>query len=85
MDLPKAARVQAPGFISGVAFFNSWIFNLKSLIFNLKSINRKQLAYKRPDSFVEREKSSESSSRAPGFISGLAFFNSLIYNLKSKI
>jgi hypothetical protein len=39
------------------------------------SFDRKQPGYKPPDSFVEREKSSESSLLAPGFISGVAFFN----------
>ena len=41
-------------------------------------LDRKQPGYKPPDSFVDRQKSSESSSRAPRFISGVAFFNSLI-------
>jgi hypothetical protein len=40
----------------------------------------KQFGHKPPDSFVEGEKSSASSSLAPGFIRGVAFFN-----LKSKI
>ena len=48
-------------------------------------LDRKQPEYKPPDSFVEREKSSESSSRTPGFISGVAFSYSLISNLKSQI
>jgi hypothetical protein len=32
------------------------------------SFDRKQPGYKPPDYFVEREKSSESSSRVPGFM-----------------
>jgi len=41
----------------------------------------KQFGDQPPDSSVEPEKSSKSSSQAPGLISGVAFFNSLIFNL----
>ncbi|CAA9308014.1 hypothetical protein AVDCRST_MAG84-588 [uncultured Microcoleus sp.] len=42
--------------------------------------DRKKFCYKSPEASVEREKSFESSSQAPGLVSEVAFFN-----LKSKI
>jgi hypothetical protein len=45
----------------------------------------KQFGSGPPDSFVEREKSCESRSPAPGFISGARFLQSSIKNRKSKV
>jgi hypothetical protein len=48
--------------------------NLSVKIYQLFNLNRKQPGYKPPD---HSQKKAQSSSRAPGFISGVAFFNSL--------
>ena len=80
--LPKYNWPESPTLDRHAFEREAWILGTEA---KKASFNRKQPGYKPPDSLVEPEKSSESRSRAPGFICGVAFFNSLIENRKSKI
>jgi len=78
MENQDAPEIQLPHVYLDRHAFHFWAVIYFGVLRPEAFFDRKQPGYKSPDSLVEPEKSSESWSRTPGFICGVAFFNSSI-------